>query len=235
MKRTAIILIQLIMLSAVPVTSREQVMTTEKLAQKLRQTYIPVYQNYLGYTAQRKSRVVIRDAKTGKLYRTVDSLVDRKVYFYKKAEKGTVYRYVVDGKPKPVSDYKGQKEGKPAHPFFDSFGHKHYQFKLEGTATVRGKSCYTLKVIPREQSERHLKGIVYIDKLKLRTVRFTGTQSKLSFGIKRINFVIDFNTINGFDLPIRSRVRFLLDIPVFFPDKDFDITSELSGHRMMPR
>jgi hypothetical protein len=209
-------------------------LSTTEIVQKLRKKYVPFYQRHSGYTIKRYSDVTIREDDTKKIYRTVKSTVDRTAYFYKKGVRRKVYRYIKNGKPQELSSFKGQKESEPPYPFFDREGSDNYRFNLEGQTLFHGKQCYRLAVNPKKKSARHLQGTLYIEKKTLSILFFTGTTAKLSFGLKRIRFAIYFKDINGFDLPVRSDVTFLLHIPLFFPHKEFIVSSRLTNHRLEP-
>ena len=73
-----------------------------------------------------------------------------------------------------------------------------YEFKLAGTETAMGRSCYVLQLIPRKQSKYLLEGRVWIDAATFAMVRLEGRPAaSVSLWIGKPLIIQEFGERNG--------------------------------------
>ena len=74
-----------------------------------------------------------------------------------------------------------------------------YDFKLLGTATLNGKPCYVVQLLPKRKSKLLLDGKAYIDSVDFGILRIEGRPSaSLSFWVGKPYIVQDFEKVGGF-------------------------------------
>ena len=81
---------------------------------------------------------------------------------------------------------------------------KNYKFSYKGTDEINGRLVHVFQVKPRHKVPGLFKGKIYVDAFTGSLRRAEGTVMKSpSFFIKKIEFVQDYDDVNGFNFPVR--------------------------------
>jgi len=219
-KLAALIFVLVLFASAPPIQSRDVDITpalSEKVINRLREKYIPMYKKYQGVESNRQVEIKTYNEKTNKLLSTENVHLIRKEYFYKKPEV-EVLKYVVDGKEEKVSKYKPLKS-KPSYHVFDKSGDINYETHVVGYKTIAEHQCYEVDVTAKKATQRHYQGKLYyrVDDLKL--VFSSGSIGKISFPLKGLHADLIFDNINDLTVVSSGVISMRVDIPIIFPDR----------------
>jgi outer membrane lipoprotein-sorting protein len=80
-----------------------------------------------------------------------------------------------------------------------------YRLELAGEEDVRNHQCYVLRAFPRRVDKYLFIGKLWIDKQDFAVVRIEGRPAaNLSFWIKHVEFVRDYERVHGFWLPLKD-------------------------------
>lgn len=89
-----------------------------------------------------------------------------------------------------------------------------YTLELLGEETVESYLCYVLRAIPKRVDKFLFEGKVWVDKQDFGIVRIEGRPAaRLSFWIKRAEFVREYQKIDGFWLPKRDET--VVDVRIY--------------------
>ena len=95
------------------------------------------------------------------------------------------------------------EKGDPAASAIDD---KNYKFSYKGTEELNGRQMHVFQLKPRRKDPSLFKGKIFVDAYTGTLRRAEGTVSKSpSFFIRKIEFVQDFDDINGFTMPVSMR------------------------------
>jgi hypothetical protein len=95
------------------------------------------------------------------------------------------------------------RKGDPAA---SAINEKNYKITYRGTEDIEGSLTHVYQLKPRRKSSNLFKGKIYVDAYTGSLRRAEGTLSKSpSFFIRKIEFVQDFEDINGFTVPVAMR------------------------------
>lgn len=93
-----------------------------------------------------------------------------------------------------------------ADPAASAINEKNYKIAYKGTEDLDGHLTHVYQLKPRHKSPSLFKGKIYVDAYTGSLRRAEGTVSKSpSFFIRKIEFVQDFDDINGFTVPVAMR------------------------------
>lgn len=93
-----------------------------------------------------------------------------------------------------------------ADPAKSAISESNYKFSYKGTGEIDGKLMHVYQIKPRRKDPSLFKGKIFIDAHTGTLRRAEGTVSKSpSFFIRKIEFVQDFNDIDGFTVPVAMR------------------------------
>lgn len=91
-------------------------------------------------------------------------------------------------------------------PAASAINEKNYKIAYKGTEDLDGRLTHVYQLKPRHKSPNLFKGKIYVDAYTGSLRRAEGTVSKSpSFFIRKIEFVQDFEDINGFTVPVAMR------------------------------
>ncbi len=91
-------------------------------------------------------------------------------------------------------------------PAASAINDKNYKFAYKGVEELDGHLTHVFQIKPRHKSPNLFKGKIYVDAYTGSLRRAEGTVSKSpSFFIRKIEFVQDFEDINGFTVPVAMR------------------------------
>ena len=89
-----------------------------------------------------------------------------------------------------------------------------YTLELIGEETVGTYRCYVLRAIPKRADKYLFEGKVWVDQQDFAVVRIEGRPAaKLSFWIKRAEFIREYGKIGGFWLPQRDKT--VVDVRIY--------------------
>ncbi len=205
----------------------------EKIISRLRDKYAPMYKRYLGVKSVRMVLMKEFDNKSGELLNTSRVKVLRKDYFYRKPEV-TLLSYIKDGKEADKSEFKGET-AEPWHPPFDEQGSEHYDLGVKGVETIRGVSCYRIRVIPKKRTPRHFTGEIYLRTDNLNQVKAVGSSARLSFPLKEFTGTFYTEVRDGVVMMTGGSVRMTIDVPVVYPNRRFESTVTVLQSEPIPR
>jgi hypothetical protein len=108
-----------------------------------------------------------------------------------------------------------------------------YKFNLKSVENVNGNTCYVYQVKPRKKRIGLFKGRVFID---IRTGILRRAEGGLvkspSWWVKKIDFVQDFDDIDGFNLPVHlysvTKARVIGRAVVNVYHRDYRVANEVS-------
>jgi hypothetical protein len=93
-----------------------------------------------------------------------------------------------------------------ADPAKSAISEANYKFSYKGTDEIDGKLMHVYQIKPRRKDPSLFKGKIFVDAHTGTLRRAEGTVSKSpSFFIRKIEFVQDFNDIDGFTVPVAMR------------------------------
>jgi hypothetical protein len=91
-------------------------------------------------------------------------------------------------------------------PAASAISEKNYKFSYKGTDEIDGRLMHVYQLKPRRKNPNLFKGKIYVDARTGSLRRAEGTVSKSpSFFIRKIEFVQEFQDINGFTVPVEMR------------------------------
>ena len=176
---------------------------------------------YLGSFSRRKATTRILDGDDGELKSTRDVVVD--VWDYHGEQPiNEVRQCRIDHESVDIAKCIQKRRLKPAHRLFDDEAEKHYRLAYQGIASWKGQACHQIRVIPLEQTSRHLKGDVFFRVDTLRIVGMDITLADYPFGLKDLSIELSFADQNG--LPVIASGRSAAHIYVPFLINDLSVT-----------
>lgn len=91
-------------------------------------------------------------------------------------------------------------------PSASAISETNYKFSYKGTDDLNGRMVHIFQIKPRRKDPSLFKGKIYVDAYTGTIRRAEGTVSKSpSFFIRKIEFVQDFEDIDGFTVPVSMR------------------------------
>ncbi len=222
------------LLIAVPAFSKN--MMPEKLEHeliaKIRAKTEPVYKKYIGVECTRE--IVSRQ------YNSVDNTyrggyivqLRRQEYFNQKATY-KVLKYFRDGKEEPAWKYNYPTRS-PAYQPFDPDTDRNYTTRLCGKKTINGIPCWEFEVIPKKDTQRHLKGKVYFSIQGLDLVYLEGTVAHYPIGLQSLTMAIYFKKLDDAYVASSGSYTFVVHIPLFYPHHRFEQSFTSTDDRLIP-
>jgi len=204
---------------------------SDEIIKIIRKKYVPMYKKYNGVISTRNINIKEIDPETDKVVgRSFLSLI-RKDYFYKEPEI-KVLQYIKNGRKMLESDYK-PKKSKPSYRIFDEYGFKNYKTTVVGFKNIKGRRCYKIKILPRENTLRHFKGFLYCAVSDLSILLIEGTLGNTPFPLKefRIKFFLDH--IDDLAVIKSGIVVMRVYIPVILPDRRYISNIQATDNRPM--
>ena len=195
------------------------------------------FDQYAGYQSLHTSTTVIRDAKSGEVKDRVETtLVVRQYFGEGKPEVVRVVRYVKNGKVMSPDQYREHPGDDAMYPIFGRNSDSHYRYTYGGVKSVQGQECHVIRIVPRKKTNRHFSGLVYMSKKDLAMVMMSGTKAELPAATRSLNMnVIMGPTSAKVRLPVSTNVRFHVHVPVFYPNRKFQIWTTMTNHSLIPR
>jgi hypothetical protein len=85
---------------------------------------------------------------------------------------------------------------------------ENYTLELLGEQQVGPYRCFLTRATPKRTDKYFFEGMVWIDTQDYAVVRITGHPAKkVSFWIERVNFVREYQKIEGFWLPLKDETH----------------------------
>jgi outer membrane lipoprotein-sorting protein len=166
----------------------------------------------LGYTATRTYRV---SQPNGKVHAEIEGRMEFQApdmkQFVVSSEQGSGLVRRLALHPLITSEVKAAA-GKDRHD--SAITPANYTLELIGEASVGPYRCYVLRALPKRVDKYLFQGKVWVDEQDFAVVRIEGQPAaKLSFWIKRAEFVRQYQKVDGFWLPQRDET--VVDIRIY--------------------
>jgi hypothetical protein len=166
----------------------------------------------LGYTATRTYRV---SQPNGKVHAEIDGRMEFQApdtkQFVVSSEQGSGIVRRLALHPLITSEIKAAG-GKDRHD--SAITPANYTLELIGEESVGAYRCYVLRALPKRVDKYLFQGKVWVDEQDFAVVRIEGQPAaKLSFWIKRAEFVREYQKLDGFWLPQRDET--VVDVRIY--------------------
>ena len=206
---------------------------SREVLEKAYNKYKNFYNRYSGVRSRRVNYMREYDADSGQKVNFYESTIIRTQFFYKPPVVKPI-SLKINGTSRPISEFKKRKE-KSFWPIFDVNGRKNYNLKINKIIKFRGKDCYVISVIPRQKTEKHVRGQVFMDAKTLNIEMFSGTTAVFSTGVKDISFKLYFKNVKGWPVVSHGSSYVRVYFPLVQPHRKLKLNFKASGHRLVPR
>jgi hypothetical protein len=154
----------------------------------MQKTYKAFKAKYRAIKLQRHAVVKFRHPSSGKLLETRE--VTQEVTMPADGGKPSVkiLSCKKDGKVASASECKPKKKSKrePFYQVTDPDAEKHYTFSVIGTRRISGVDGIEIKITPKKNTSRHMRGKVVVAKDDYRLLMVEGRPADLPFGVKSL-------------------------------------------------
>lgn len=154
---------------------------------------------YLGSFSRRDATTRILDGDDGELQLTREVVVEVWEY-HGEAPINEVLECKIDNKPVEFAKCIEERRIKPAYRLFGADAEKHYRLEYVEVSSWKGQASHQIRVIPLEDTTRHLKGHVYFLVGSLRLAGMDLTLADYPFGLKNLSIELNFKEKDG--LPV---------------------------------
>ncbi len=203
--------------SFVYLTSASAVSATTTDAELVDQIYEKVTafeEKYPGNYSRRNVTVRELDSDSGEV-KTTKKMVQEVWAYVGKRARIEILTCKVDGKESEIDDCKRKdRGGDPPYRIFGPDGRKHYRFEMAGREQRNGLDVYRIRVIPLEKTQRHFDGDLYFTTNDLRLVASDGTIADYPLGLKKLNFELSLDELDGLPVPGKSKMDMTLYLPL---------------------
>jgi len=132
----------------------------------------------------------------------------------------------VDGEPAALEECEDEPRGEPMHEIFADDAAQHYRLEYGGLADWRGDRCHRVRVIPLEETSRHIRGDLFFLEETLRLAGSTATLASYPFGLKDFSIEMTFAGQGNFPVLAGGRSDMRIKVPLLF---DARIVSEFTA------
>jgi len=206
---------------------------SEEIVNRIIEKNIGILQKYRGVASLQRSITQVFNSETGEVTETVELKTLKKSYFQEPSET-TVLEYKKNGIIEDPEDYKEDKRP-PAYQVFDQKSRERFDYKVAGTKEINNQNCYILKVLPRQNTERHFKGTVYVNTDSLNTVYLEGTIADYPFGLKDMNMTFTFESLGELYAFKKATIELFIHVPIIKPNTRILITTDSLQNKPIPR
>jgi hypothetical protein len=175
-------------------------------------------ESYLGSFSRRTVETRILDGDDGKLKMTRHAVVDVWDY-HGEAPTNEVRDCKIDERVEDPSECVEKRRLEPAYRLFDKDAQKHYRLEYLGVETWNETPSYRVRVVPRENTPRHLKGDVFFDVQSLRLVGMNITLADYPFGLKDLSVELNFADQDGLPVIAGGRSEAHIYVPFLINDR----------------
>ena len=177
---------------------------------------------FLGNFSRRRATARVLHGKTGELKSRRDFVVDVWDY-HGESPINEVRNCRIDDEPVNASDCAEKRRLKPTFRLFndDPIGDtdKYYRYEYQGVATWKGQRSHRVRVIPLENTTRHLKGEVFFLVDSLRFVGMHITLADYPFGLKDLSIDLSFEDQDGLPVIASGESRVHIYVPFLINER----------------
>jgi hypothetical protein len=156
-------------------------------------------QAYLGSYSRRTLTARVSDAEDGELKLTRNVVVD--VWDYHGEQPiNEVIKCRINDKAVDLAKCVQKQRLEPPYRLFGDDAEKHYRFEYLGRDSWKGQASYKIKLIPLEETVRHLKGEIFFREDTLRLAGMNLTLADFPFALKALSIELNFEERNGVPL-----------------------------------
>jgi hypothetical protein len=192
-----------------------------------------IFKKYKGVESIQRSLTQMFDSETGEVTESVELKTIQKSYFYEPSEV-TVLEYKKNGEVLDPEDYKKDKRP-PSYQIFGEKSRERFDIKVVGTRQMEGQNCYILNVLPKQDTDRHFKGTVFVDINSLKTVFLEGTIADYPFGLKDMKMRFSFRSLGELFVVKNSTIDLMIHVPIIKPNTRVLITIHYLESKPIPR
>ena len=180
---------------------------------------------YSGSFTRRTVETRVYDPDDGALQSRKDFVVD--VWQFRgEHARSEVRECRVDGETADLEECEDSTRGEPIHEIFSDDAAQHYRLEYGGLVDWRGERCHRVRVLPLQETSRHIRGDLYFLEETLRLAGSTATLASYPFGLK--DFALEMSFIDQGGLPVLATGRsdMHIKVPLLF---DARIVSEFTA------
>ena len=189
---------------------------SRRVVQRIIQKNIRNYETYKGIESLCVTDVTVSDAETGEIEEAERAKYIQKSYFYEVSET-EVLEYTKNGEAADLDDY-DKDDRQPAYQIFDGKSLERFDINVVGITMMKGQRCYRLQVVPKQNTDRHFKGTVFVNVDSLNTVYLEGTVADYPFGLKKMKMVFSFQPLGELSVFTEATVDLLIHVPIIKPN-----------------
>lgn len=190
----------------------------EEIVARVRQQARALERQYVGSFTKRSATTRVSDPDSKELKSTVEVEVD--VWEYNgehPIRKVRVCR--VDGKEVELEKCNEPPRIEPAHRIFAEDAAEHYRLEYVGRSKWDGQPAYEIRVVPLDETERHLEGSLYVRPESLMLAGMDVTLADYPFGLQSLSIEMNFVEQDGAPVLDHGRTDVLIYVPLVINDR----------------
>ena len=172
---------------------------------------------FVGNYSRRHAATKILDGRTGKLKSTRDQVVDVWDY-HGESPINQVQECKIDDVSADRDECAERRNLAPTYRLFNADpvdgADQHYRYEYRGIASRNGENSHRVRVIPLDNTTRHLKGEVFFLVDSLRFVGMNITLADYPFGLKDLTIELRFEDQNGMPVIAGGKSRIHIYVPL---------------------
>ncbi len=173
---------------------------------------------YVGSFSKRKATTKVTDPDDDELRSTKDVVVDVWEYHGEHPTR-RVHECRIDGKDVDPAQCKGEQRLEPAYRLFDADADEHYRLEYQGVAPWKGQPSHHVRVVPLQETTRHLKGDVFFHEGSLLLSGMNVTLADYPFGLEDLSIEMSFVEHDGAPVLDYGRTEAVIYVPLVINDR----------------
>ncbi|MDG2304141.1 MAG: hypothetical protein P8R42_05705 [Candidatus Binatia bacterium] len=209
----------------------------QEILQEIRKGATAFEAEYVGSFSRRNVKATVRDTDSGEVKSIKDTVVDVWAYHGEHPIR-EIRECRVDGKAVDLEECVEKPQVEPSHRFFAEDAAEHYRLEYEGVVPWKGQPSHHVRLVPLEETTRHLKGDVYFDEETKRLVGMDVTLAAYPFGVSALSIDMDFIASDGAPVLNRGRSEVEVYVPLLANDRivtEFTASSQRLLREREPR
>lgn len=183
-------------LVAVPSPVRAVELTGDQIVALVTGAARNMEKKYVGAFSKRDAKVTVSDPDDGDVTSTIEIEVDVWEYHGEHPTR-KVRSCRIDGEDVALEKCEEKQRLEPPYRLFAEDSEKHYRFEYGGEGTWEGKPTYQIRIVPLEETQRHLKGTLHVGRDELRLAGFDVTLADYPFGLQSFALQMSFEQKDG--------------------------------------
>jgi hypothetical protein len=185
----------------VPFSIAEEESSNDEVLMRILEQARAFEKAYIGNYSRRRASARVLDGSDGELQSTRDIVLDVWDY-HGEQPTNEVLECRIDDELVKSEKCVQKRRLEPTYRLFSDVGKEHYRYEYRGITPWKGEASHQIRVIPLEETTRHLKGDVYFLVDSLRFVGMHITLADYPFGLKDLEIELSFSDQEG--LPVIS-------------------------------